>query len=195
MTAQQPTITPVNNQFLNNQVTNGGLTVNPSNLSQNIPPDHEIPRTKKVPSWVWFVSILLTVFVIIGLIAIILVPKNSITVEDQPLKKSVIIKNLSINKGGLVVIKTANRYNKPGNQNVGQSEYLPPDTYSDFTLDYFDMTPSSENNNVESQPLKSNSTLFAVVYEDMDNNFQISTADAIMKDWLGKQLITSFKIK
>ncbi len=146
---------------------------------------HSIFRNK----YFLLIAIASILIITILLIIFLLIPKNSLTVVDQPAGKFLYIKKLVINRGGFVTIRRANKYKKPSGLVVGNTSYLPPDTYSDIPADLF-AAPGEDK--VDFTP---GEILWALVYEDADNDFQMSTPDAIMKDWLGRQLIKPFKIK
>lgn len=148
--------------------------------------------TSSKRKWLWVAAVFVLATIISIIIILLVIPKDSVIVLDQPASKSISVKKLTLTKGGFLVFLATNRYGKPTSNFLAQTEYLLPDTYTDFSAD-FNTLPDGTIIQV-----KPGDVLFAALYEDTDGTKGFSgtiSGDKQIKNWFGKPVIAKFRVK
>lgn len=141
--------------------------------------------------WLWVLIAILLIAGFIALIITLIIPQNSVTVSDQVVKEYVFIKKTTLTEGGFLIIQVANRYGKPS-QLIGSTEYLLPDTYTEFSVDL----PQTVLENRDNDGLKGGGSIFISLFKDSNGtkSFELGQ-DKPIKDWFGKPIIKKIRLK
>lgn len=154
-------------------------------------PAPQILTNESPKKWLFIIGGIFLVIILIGGSVFWFLPKNYIDVADQDAKDTFFVKKMTLTKGGFLIFQGSNRYGKPGFA-IASTEYLLPDTYTEFTVDVF-----RDSEGKPSLELKKGNLVFASLFEDTDGtkNFSGLENDKLLKNWLGKPVSKKFRIK
>ncbi len=169
------------------------MNINYGGNVANVSPPQQLPKANTWRKWLgWLAIAVIILLIIAGAAAFYLIyNQSSVVIEDQPLGKTIAVKKLVLRSPGFLGISVANRYGKPAS-NIGATEYLLPDTYTDFTVD---LSESFLNSNSSTGQLVPGKFLYATIYEDSDGSKVLSSGDQPAKDFWGRSIVKKFKIK
>lgn len=146
------------------------------------------------PAIIALASIIALIFVgVIYVLIFNVVSKSNIEVADQPLSDKIMVKKAVIKKGGFVVVYARGRFGAPGAR-IAQTEYLIPDTYTDFSLN---LLPTYQFEGMQQLiELQPGDKMTAIVYEDTNGDQRPDPAtDKPARDLFGNLISASFVIE
>jgi hypothetical protein len=173
-----------------NQVTTQDYQVPDQPVSQPLPvqqpeaevggQDHGFPIIKTT-------VIGLLVVIVLGLLLVLLPLNNQIGIKDQLVDNRIFIDKVVLKKPGVILITSADQFNRPGFVIAASGTVLNAGTYSQF---YLDLVALEERENY--QP-KSGDVLLGVLAEDqlVDPG---SGEFIYLTDWLGNRVVNRFKV-
>jgi len=121
------------------------------------------------------------------------VSKSSIEVVDQSLGETITVKKAVIKRGSFIIIYARGRFGAPGIR-IAQTEYLIPDTYTDFSMNL--VTTYQVEGAPQRIELQPGDRLTAVIHEDTNEDQRPDPAlDRPTRNLFGKLVSSDFILK
>lgn len=142
------------------------------------------------------VSSVLVVAVVLGIAYAVFfnaVSKSSIEIVDQSLGETITVKKAVIKRGSFIIVYARGRFGAPGIR-VAQTEYLIPDTYTDFSMNL--VTAYQVEGAPQRIELQPGDRLTAIIHEDTNEDQRPDPAlDRSARDLFGKLVSSDFVLK